>query len=272
MRRKERVQRLRRLVEGHVVERTMLVAIGDILRPLSDLRVSRKPCRMRRPQPILKALDLPARGIESVKPEPRLFPREPRGDVLAEVAPVDPAIERGGRLLQTGLEVERSWLRQPRLPERPPPDPCPVFVGQFDAAPELLGCSKRLLGCQGRARLRGRPLDGGCLSIVPGRRNSRCGFHSRLRWHRRWRRGCARGIHLDVAALGLLADQLVVFPYGQVLGAEGLFLGLANRADASKVNAEGLVIELDGPELPRRTVDEAKLAAISFHRVPLLSR
>src|SRR5262245_16171210 len=115
----------------------MLVAVGDILRPLPDLRVSRKPCLMRRPQPILKAFDLPARGIESVEPEPRLLPREPRGDFLAEVAPEVPPGEGGGRLLQAGLEVERCRFRQPCRLERPPPDPCPVLVGQFDAALQL---------------------------------------------------------------------------------------------------------------------------------------
>src|SRR5262245_25110297 len=133
----------------------MLVAIGDILRPLPDLRVTRKPCLMRRPQPILKALDLPARGIESVEPEPRLLPREPRGDVLAEVAPVVPPSERGGGFLQAGLEVERLRFRQPGRLERPPPDPCPVFVGQFDAALQLSvgrGDSRRSR-CRDRARL-----------------------------------------------------------------------------------------------------------------------
>src|SRR5262245_5365786 len=102
------------------MERAMRVAIGDILRPLPDLRVTRKPRFMRGPQPILKALCFRARGIKNVEPEPRLLARERRGDVLGEVGPV--AGDRGGRLLQPGRELERPRLRAPCRLVRPPSD------------------------------------------------------------------------------------------------------------------------------------------------------
>src|SRR5262249_41239536 len=123
-----------------------------ILRPLPHLRVTREPRLLCCPQPNVDGPALSVRGSEHVEPEPCLLPRKPRGDVLGKVGPVVPAIERGGCLLPTGLKVERPRLRQWRLPERPPPDPRPIFVGQVDTAAEVTvgGRNPPPLGCPGR--------------------------------------------------------------------------------------------------------------------------